>query len=466
MGQKGLKFVLFLVCIFAALNSSAQETQRGKYENQYGVQRILLIVDASGSMKTDWSGRTKWDIAKELITQTIDSIEQVNKQVEFAIRLFGHQSPRVDENCEDTKLEVPFRKYNNMNIVSKLNEVTPQGQTPIAFSIFSCLNDFPRDPNAKNSIILVTDGAENCEGDVCALGLELERRRITMKPFIIGMGLTKEEQASFECIGTYYDAADEQGFQNSMNAVMSQAMHNTTTTVNLIQKNGKPEETDVEMSFYDHHSGALVYNMTHTMNEDKRPDTLYVSPIGIYDLKIHTIPSVIKENIELVPGRHNTIGMNVHVGGVIVNWNRPDGKMKAQVLVKQSNTDSTLYVTEIDRMQKFLTGYYDVEVLTIPEKKFDSVLIKQSELTKLKLPNPGTFRINVPDVGYASVYKVVKGEYIKVYEFYNLKEYAVIQMLPGNYAVVYQGKGNYDSEETQHRRFRISPFKPTSITFN
>ena len=37
-------------------------------------------------------------------------------------------------------------------------------------------------------------------------------------------------------------------------------------------------------------------------------------------------------------------------------------------------------------MQKFLTGYYDIEVLTIPEKKFDSVLIKQSELTKLKLP--------------------------------------------------------------------------------
>jgi Ca-activated chloride channel family protein len=353
-----------------------------------------------------------------------------------------------------------------MNIVNKLNNVTPQGHTPIAFSIFSCLNDFPRDPNAKNSIILVTDGVENCEGDVCALGLELEKRRITMKPFIIGMGLTEEEKGAFDCIGTYYDAADQQGFKNSMNAVMSQAMHNTTTTVNLIQKGGKPLETDVEMSFYDHHSGALVYNMTHTMNEDSRPDTLYVSPIGIYDLKIHTIPSVVKENIELTPGRHNIIGVNVHLGGLQVNWNRPDGKQSAKVLVRKTGTDSTLYVTDISRIQKFLTGYYDIEVLTIPEKKYDSVLIKQSELTKLKLPNVGTFRINVTDVGYASVYKVVKGEYFKVYEFYDLRDYAIIPMLPGNYAVVYQGRGNYDSEETQHKRFRITPFKATSVTFN
>lgn len=465
MKRNLIQTVLFLFCFFAGLNTSAQ-IQRGKYENQYGVQRILLIVDASGSMKTNWSGRTKWDIAKELITQTIDSIEKVNKQVEFAIRLFGHQSPRVEENCQDSKLEVPFRKYNNLNIINKLNEVIPQGHTPIAYSIFECLNDFPRDPNAKNSIILVTDGVENCEGDVCALSLQLEKRRITMKPFIIGMGLTEEEKGAFDCIGTYYDAADQQGFKNSMNAVMSQAMHNTTTTVNLIQKGGKPIETDVEMSFYDHHSGALVYNMMHTMNEDQRPDTLLLSPIGTYDLKIHTIPAVVKKGIELTPGRHNTIGVNVHVGGLQVNWNRPDGKSKANVLVRACQEDSTLHLTEVSRLQKFLTGYYDIEVLTIPTKNFDSVEIKQSELTQLKLPNVGMFRINVPDKGYASVYKVKKGEYTKVYEFYNLIDYAVIPMLPGNYAVVYQAKGNYESEETQHRRFRISPFKPTSVTFN
>jgi Ca-activated chloride channel family protein len=346
-----------------------------------------------------------------------------------------------------------------------LNEITPQGHTPIAYSIFSSLQDFPNDPNAKNSIILVTDGIENCEGEVCALALQLERKRITMKPFIIGLGLKEEEKGAFDCIGTYYDAADEQGFKTSMNAVMSQAMHNTTTTVNLIQKGGKPIETDVEMTFYDKHSGAMVYNLTHTMNENGIPDTLYISPIGKYNLKIHTIPAIIKEDIELVPGRHNTIGVNVHLGELKVRWTKPEKTQQAKVLVRKVGTDSTLYLSQMDRPQKFVKGLYDVEVLTIPEKKFDSVEITQSELTALTLPNPGTLNLSIPEVGSASLYTVVRGKYTKVYEFYNLKKTASLELLPGTYSIVYQRRSSYESEATEEKRFRMTSFANKNINF-
>lgn len=458
------KGVLLFLLLFA-FNFSKDLSAQDKLDNEFATKRILFIVDASGSMKSEWKGKNKWEVAKRLITKTIDSIEKVDRNVEFAVRLFGHQFPKEEDNCEDTKLEVSFRKYNGVNITNKLNKITPQGHTPIAFSIYSCLNDFPLDPNAKNSIVLVTDGMEDCDGDICALGLQLEQKRITMKPFIIGMGLKEEEKGMFDCIGTYYDAADEKGFSHSLGVVMSQAIHNTTTTVNLIQTNGKPEETNLEMTFYDHYSGVIRHNVLHTMNKEGRPDTLFINPLGKYDLTVHSIPAVEKKNIELIPGRHNIVALDVYLGKILLDWNKPDGKAKAKILVRKTGTDSTLYVMDMRRAQTFRTGMYDLEVLSIPRKNFDSVIVEQSKITSLKLPNPGVLRINVPEAGYASIYKVKDGDYQKVYECYNLKDYEVVQLLPGSYAVVYQRKSNYDSEATVEKRIRIKPLGTASLTF-
>jgi len=458
--RSAIKHIILCLCLVGAFQIQAQE----RFSNETKVTRILFIFDGSGSMTTKWGEKSKYEIAKELVTQTIDSIEKVNRNVEFGLRVFGHQSPRVDENCEDSKLEVGFQKYNGVNIGNKLDGLTPQGQTPIAYSIFQCLMDFPRDRYAKNSIILVTDGAENCEGDLCALNLELEKRKITMKPFIIGMGLKEDEKSTFDCIGTFIDAKDEKGFDHALNAVVSQSMHNTTTTVNLINKKGIPDETDVEMTFYDSWSGEQRYNLVHTMNIHNRPDTLHLNPVGKYDITVHSIPSVSVKGIELTPGRHNTVGIDVPQGTLNINWRKLDMKNTAPCLIRKSGTDSTIHVQNINSLQKYLVGKYDVEVLTVPRKIFKDVVIKQSEKTDVLIRNQGSLNLKVGEPGHASIYQEGEnGNMNKIYEFNKLMNGEVLRMLPGAYILVYQPKSAYEAEMTVQKRFNIRPNVSTPV---
>src|SRR5688572_10341169 len=74
--------------------------------------RILFVVDASGSMASEWENKAKFNIARQLLFNSIDSIQRANPQIEVGIRLFGHQSHKDLKNCEDTKLEIPFGKNN------------------------------------------------------------------------------------------------------------------------------------------------------------------------------------------------------------------------------------------------------------------------------------------------------------------------------------------------------------------
>ncbi|MFI5135167.1 MAG: vWA domain-containing protein, partial [Chitinophagales bacterium] len=86
---------------------------------------ILLVLDGSGSMKGEWKGTSKFDLAKEILVRTIDSVSKSNQRVQFALRVFGHQFPRTANNCKDTKLEVAFSKGNASAIQQRLNQIHP-----------------------------------------------------------------------------------------------------------------------------------------------------------------------------------------------------------------------------------------------------------------------------------------------------------------------------------------------------
>ena len=155
----------------------ALQAQPGKFYNPK-TSRILILLDASGSMKENFDGQNKFAVATSLLQHVIDSIQLKNPNVQFALRVFGHQFPKSQRNCKDTKLEVPFAKGNADAISSKMKTVTPQGQTAIAYTLFQALSDFPSDSLSTNSIILITDGIETCDGDLCSVAEQFNKKRV------------------------------------------------------------------------------------------------------------------------------------------------------------------------------------------------------------------------------------------------------------------------------------------------
>ena len=243
----------------------------------------------------------KITIAQRLLSDLLDSLRYV-PNLELALRVFGHQKQYPPQDCDDSKLEIPFAKDNTDRIKNKLKTIIPRGTTPIASSLELSADDFTPCDNCRNIIVLITDGEEECGGDPCAVSKSLQKKGIALKPFIIGIG--KDFSTAFDCVGTYFNAGSEQQFQQALKVVISQALNSTTAQVNLLDAYGNPTETNVNMTFYDNFSGLIKYNFIHTMNNRGLPDTLVLDPLCKYNLVVHTIPPVEVDTIKLTPGKH------------------------------------------------------------------------------------------------------------------------------------------------------------------
>ncbi|MCG9879427.1 MAG: VWA domain-containing protein [Bacteroidia bacterium] len=451
-------FWVLLVCVFMGISAFAQTPRPIK-------TRILFLLDASGSMYARMDKDTRINVARKLLGKTIDSLIGT-PNLEIALRVYGHTSPPNQRNCKDTRLEVPFRPNNFNEVKERIQAITPKGTTLIAHSLLQAAYDFPKEPYTRNVIILITDGIEECQGDPCAVSEALQSQGVILKPFIIGLGSTEDFRKAFDCVGRYYDANTEQGFDDALKIVVSQALNNTTAQVNLLDVFSKPTETNVNMSFYDMNSGQLLYNYMHTINERGNPDTINLDPIYRYRMVVHTIPPVVKENIDVTPGKHTIIGVDAPQGQLMVKVEGLTNYNGLQFLVRQKGSDKTLHVQDGNTKEKYLVGKYEVEVLSIP-RMVREVSIDQSYTTTLQLPQPGKLVVNCQAQDYyADVYQTIRNELVWVYKFPVEKRNHVIVMQPGDYKIIYRAKGASKSSYTFERVFKITSGQATNITLN
>jgi Ca-activated chloride channel family protein len=456
-----------LACVLLLLPFG--EAGRGYAQSTQPLTRILFVFDASFSMFGQWQSGMKMDLSKKLLTEFLDSIKDTpsTENLELAFRAYGHQVPlRPQRSCTDTKLEVPFGKNNYTAIKNRLKTIVPKGTTPIAYTLEQCANDFPEPTSSsvRNIVILITDGIEECDGDPCAVSLALQKKGIVLKPFVIGIGLDQSYINSFGCIGKFYDASSETNFKNILNIVISQALNNTTTQVNLNDLIGRPTETDVNMTFYDESSGVIRYNYMHTINHKGVPDTIVIDPIGTYKMVVHTIPPVEKTGIELVPGKHNIIAVDAPQGYLNLKMaGSSDANKYVNCIIRKTNDMQTLHVQNFNTTEKLIVGKYDLEILTLPRTKIEKVDIAQSKTTYIEIPQSGSVNINKPSEGPGSVYLEEKNKLVWVCNLNSNLTNETIVLQPGRYRVEFRPRNMKESIYTIDKTFKIESGLSTAI---
>jgi Ca-activated chloride channel family protein len=440
----------------------AQGTQR-LYQPEK--TRILFLLDGSGSMKEEWNGVLKFDIAKTLLKQAVDSISKEHNNIEFGLRVFGHQSHRNLHDCEDSKLEVLFGPKNARKVGQALDRIEPKGYTPIALSLFLAANDFPNDKKSTNIIILITDGLENCDGDPCATSESLRNKRVSLKPYIIGLGLKDYEKGQFDCVGTYYDAADEQKFNEALNVVVSQALNNTTVQINLLDNLGRSKETNVEITLYDAYSAMPLYNVVHTLLKNGAPDTLYLDPSGRYNITAHTTPPVSRRNVELIAGKHNIIALDAPQGELKLTIDQNPGFSDIKCLVRNTVTGEIVYVQNFNTSHKYIAGTYDVEILTLPRKMVRDYQILPGLENKLVNDNPGKLTVQTYEAGILGVYMTQQNRMVKIWEWKDFSGKEQLELLPGEYTIVFRPSRNKKIDNTLENKGVVYSGKNTVIRF-
>ena len=434
--------IFFILSILLSLEVFSQKKQEP-------VNRILFVFDASQSMLGRWQSGRKIDIAKQLLTNITDSLKDV-KNLELGLRVYGHQRSFPPQDCDDTRLEINFIPSNIFadRIKGKLSMIRAKGTTPIAKSLEEAAADFPLD-NSRNIVILITDGKEECGMDPCAVSRLFAKKGIILKPFVIGIGLDKSWKDNLDCVGTFFDAANERDFSNILNIVISHVVDNTTTQVNLLDSLGNPTETDVPLTFYDNFTDIVKYNFVHTMNSMGNPDTMIIDPVLKYKVIAHTIPPVESDIITIQPGKHTIIPLKTPQGKLKIIINT---KEDYQFIIRKKGERETINVQNINTTQKYLTGFYDIELLTLPRQYFNNIRINQNQLTKLQLPSTGLVNILLPANGYGGVYLNDGDKLTEIYKFNGESNQYKLTLLPGKYTVIYRAKSSkkyiYTNEET------------------
>ncbi len=451
--------VLLFCCWFAFAHAQVQQT------------RILFLLDASGSMNQKIEAESRWKVASRLLYNLADSLERHHSPVQIAVRVFGHQSPNAQHNCQDSRLEIPFAKSNAKTILRKLNAINPQGYTPIAYSIFKAAEgDFPPDKNALNAIVLITDGIETCDGDPCAAAQLLERKRISLKPFIIGLGLQDSFIKKFDCVGPYFDAKSSSGFNLVLRSVVAQIMNTTTVQVNLLNSAGEAKETSVEVTFSDAYNTELKYAYVHAMNDFGISDTLRIDPIGKYTVTAHTMPPVSKSDVVLTPGRHNIIGLDVPQGLLQLTLTGTPTPMTIGLtvpcIIRKSNQLEIVNVQDFNSSNKYISGEYDLEILTLPEIEMRGVTITPAETKNIPIPYSGNLSIFFQTTGMASIYTTKINRWVKVYDWESVKaaNYEV-NLQPGEYDIVFKSSTKAGSENTETKHVVIESGKVAKLKF-
>jgi len=448
-----LKKTLFILFVFLTSYNYAQDP----------LTRILFILDASNSMNAKWGDQTRIEAAKELLGKTIDGLVDV-PNLEIGLRVYGHQSPitATFQDCNDTKLEVPFAKDNFDEIKYRIRSIYAKGTTPIARSLEAAAGDFP-DRNSRNIIILITDGLEACDNDPCVIAKKLHDKGVKVTPFVIGLGMDLSYLEKFKCIGEYADAETKEAFEKVLENVVSKALLNTTSQINLNDINGSPSETDVTTFLYEAGTNNLKYTFTHTINKYGNPDTLILDPKINYDIVVNTTPKVIKENVEIFKNIHNTIKIDCPQGFIKARFTNASKSYLADLRITQTGERKTLNHQKIGAVDKYIVGMYNVEILTLP-RIYVTLKVNQSSTSYIDIKAPGIFK-------YSSVNNLVgqiftensSGRWDWVCNIKESSRSGSWKLQPGSYKVIYRHQKLKSSTYTTEKLFRVNSNKTISL---
>ncbi len=184
---------------------------------------VIFILDGSGSMWEQIEGRTKIEIAREVI---YDILKSLDADENIGLVVYGH---RRKGDCNDIETLIPPGKLDLVRFRQAVNSVVPKGKTPLTAAVRKAAEDL-RFNEEKATVILISDGMETCNADPCAAARELEKKGIDFTVHVIGFDLAKNKGINqLQCLadstgGEYFTARNA----SALRAALSRAVEKST----------------------------------------------------------------------------------------------------------------------------------------------------------------------------------------------------------------------------------------------
>ena len=199
---------------------------------------MLLIFDASGSMNQRMGGETRLAAAKRVVA---DLLAGFPEGMRLGLTLYGHRRARDCSDIENVQPIGAIDRQGLFRMATRIGGLTARGETPIARTLVDSIPLFGGQPGR---IVIVTDGREECGGDVCAAARRLAAAGVSLRVDIVGFGTGAAERNALQCVtditgGRYVEAPDAARLRDALTQVTQPAAAPTRLRV-TVSENGRP----------------------------------------------------------------------------------------------------------------------------------------------------------------------------------------------------------------------------------
>ena len=190
------------------------------------IDRLVIAIDASGSMAARVGGESKMDAARRA---AIAFLRAVPAGTQVGLVAFGHRGTNLPAgkaaSCRGVESIYPIGVADAGRVETALGLVRPTGWTPLASAITLAGRSFVtgKAPGAQ-VVYVVSDGLETCGGDPVAAARGLNRGPVKAIVNIIGFDLTAADRAQLTAVaaaggGSFVEARTGAELDKAMNAL-------------------------------------------------------------------------------------------------------------------------------------------------------------------------------------------------------------------------------------------------------
>jgi uncharacterized protein YegL len=214
----------------ATFERCSVQIRTGEFEQtpvERKINNTVLIFDASGSMAGQAEGEVKIAAAKAAASRYVESLEGTN--VNLSIVVYGHKGSNNESDkqlsCREIEEIYTIGQVNAQVAKERINSFSPTGWTPIAGAFEKAediLSTYADESRHNNSILLVSDGTETCDGDPVAVAKRLNESGLNVTANVIGFDVAGEDERRLQAIaqnggGEYYSVKNAQQLEDAMN---------------------------------------------------------------------------------------------------------------------------------------------------------------------------------------------------------------------------------------------------------
>lgn len=154
----------------------------------------MLVFDASGSMqRLAYSGETRMTLARAAARIVVPPAAQVRR---LGLMIYG---PGGARRCDNFALKVPPAPDAAAPILTEIEATTTAGETPLTASVERAAGILGHTERPA-TIVVITDGDENCGGDPCGTGRRLAAEGISTRIHVVSFRIGTAPRFRAACL--------------------------------------------------------------------------------------------------------------------------------------------------------------------------------------------------------------------------------------------------------------------------